>query len=78
MNLKSLEKELETILFCKELMSETLCIGGSQRIEFVRNGTKYMYFAVTCPGEENVFYRIDELMDTYKLVKNEWKYTITL
>ncbi|MBG9830645.1 hypothetical protein [Bacillus thuringiensis] len=57
----NLNEELKTILRCKKLLSEAYSVGGGEEIEFIRNGRKYMYFAITSPYNETRYYRIDDL-----------------
>ncbi|AWC31007.1 hypothetical protein R6231_14505 [Bacillus cytotoxicus] len=73
-----LAKELEIILRCKQLLSAAYSVGGSERIEFIRKGHTYMYFAITSPYEETRYYRIDDLLDTHQLEGNKWVYSMTI
>lgn len=74
----NLNEELKTILRCKQLLSEAYSIGGGEKIEFVRKGHRYMYFAITSPYNETRYYRIDDSLDTYQLKVNKWVYSMTI
>jgi hypothetical protein len=74
----NLNEESKTILRCKQLLSEAYSIGGGEKIEFVRNGHRYMYFAITSPYNETRYYRIDDSLDTYQLKVNKWVYSMTI
>lgn len=73
----NVEKELEGILYCKQLMRDMFSL-SIEKIEYIGKGTVYMYFAVVSEYEPNVFYRIDKDLDTYRLEKASWNYVITL
>ncbi|MCU5651658.1 hypothetical protein OCB00_26325 [Bacillus cereus] len=74
----NLNEELKTILRFKKLLSEAYSVGGGEEIEFIRNGRKYMYFAITSPYNETRYYRIDDWLDTYQLEGKKWLYSMTI
>lgn len=74
----NLTKELEIILNCKKLLAEAYSVGGVEKIEFLRNGHTYMYFAITSPYQETRYLRLDDLMDTFQLVGTKWIYSMTI
>lgn len=65
----NLNEELKTIIRCKKLLSEAYSIGGSEEIEFICNGHRYMYFAISSPYNETRYYRIDDSLNTFQLIK---------
>ncbi|HDR6289140.1 TPA: hypothetical protein QCU33_005256 [Bacillus cereus] len=74
----NLNEELKTILRCKKLLSEAYSIGGSEEIEFIRYGHRYIYFAITSQYNKTRYYRIDDSLDTFQLKGNKWVYSMTI
>lgn len=74
----NLPKELDTILNCKNLLTEAYSIGGGEEIEFIRTGHTYMYFAITSPYKDTRYFRVDDLLDTFELQGSKWAYSMTI
>ncbi|TKI86507.1 hypothetical protein [Bacillus mycoides] len=72
-----LAKELEIILNCKKLLAEAFSV-GVEEIEFIRTGHTYMYFGLTSPYKDTLYFRIDDLLDTFELKGSKWVYSMTI